>query len=209
MPAFEDIAASDYDEPPEVLLEWLETSASLPEAAAGPASIGLEELPPHRHTDIHRSTSSGLMVMKPQHETVDLQDEHDPENEFGFDNLMAHAQYISSLHHGLVNAAKDPSAQDQYIEGLAAALLEFSIPEVWKDLNMQDMGRHNAEPLLSIMQNVCLVYNRSLTGLTAPTVAGHCISRSFMAASYPISDGEGGCGEPRTTESTVPSRSRI
>jgi hypothetical protein len=144
MPAFEDIAAADYDEPPEVVREWLETSTSLPEAADGPPDLALEEPLSHTHTDMHDSAPNRPFVMQPQ---------HDPH-----DDLMAHAQYISSLHHGLANAATDPLDQARYIEGLAAALLEFSIPEVWEDV--KDMGKRNAGPLLTIMQNVRLVYDR-------------------------------------------------
>jgi hypothetical protein len=152
MPAFEDIAAADYDESPEVLLEWLETSTSLPEAADALPDTAAQDPLSHTHLDMHYTAPSGPFVVHNQHETVDVQNQHDSDDESRFRDLMAHAQNISSLHRSLVNAAKDPSNQVRYIEWLAAALLELSIPEVWEDV--KDIRKDNAGPLLSIMQNV-------------------------------------------------------
>jgi hypothetical protein len=152
MPAFEDIAAADYDEPPEVLLEWLETSTSFPEATDDPPDTAAQDPLSHSHLDILHTTPSGPSVIQNQHDTGDVQNQHDSDDESRFRDLMAHTQYISFLHHGLVNAAKDPSCQARYIEGLAAALLEFSTLDTWEIV--KEIGKHNAGPLLSIMQNV-------------------------------------------------------
>jgi hypothetical protein len=162
MPAFEDIEAAEYDEPLEVLLEWLDTPNILAEAAVGSElpnlRVAMEKPPSHRHADAPYSTPSGLSNMMPQHDLADLRDEHDPGQESSFCDLMAHAQYISSLHHQLINTTMDPSDQARYIESLAAALLEYSIPEVWEDA--KNMGKRNAGPLLGIMQDVRPVHDR-------------------------------------------------
>jgi hypothetical protein len=106
----------------------------------------------HSHLDMLHTTPSGPSVIQNQHDTGDVQNQHDSDDESRFRDLMAHTQYISFLHHGLVNAAKDPSCQARYIEGLAAALLEFSTLDTWEIV--KEIGKHNAGPLLSIMQNV-------------------------------------------------------
>jgi hypothetical protein len=158
MPVFEDIAAADYDESPEVLLEWLEASTGLSEGTDGPPDSAAQDPLSHAHLDKPHTTSSGPSLMQNQPDIIDQHNQHNPDNGSRFRDLMVHARYISSLHHGLVQAAKDPSNQVRYIEWLAAALLELSIPEVWEDV--KDIGKDNAGPLLSIMQNVRSTCNR-------------------------------------------------
>jgi hypothetical protein len=173
MPAFEDIAAAEYDESPEVLLEWLEASTSVPEAADGPPNTAAQDPLSHVHLDMPHPTSSGPSLIQNQADIVDQHNQHNqhnPDNGSRFRDLMFHARYISSLHHGLVQAAKDPSNQALYIEWLAAALLELSIPEVWEDV--KDIGKDNAGPLLSIMQDVCPTCNRGTTCSTDVIFSG-------------------------------------
>jgi hypothetical protein len=208
MPAFEDIAAAEYDESPEVLLEWLETSTSLPEAADSPPDPAALDLVSHAHLDMPHPTPSGPLLMQNQPDIVDQHNQHIPDNGSRFSDLMVHAQYISSLHHGLVHAAKDPSNQTRHIEWLAAALLELSVPEVWEDV--KDIGNHNARPLLSIMQNVRPTCDQgAICSIDVFLVARCCIPSPPLAASCSVPYGEGGSGESCSTGSTVPSRSHL
>jgi hypothetical protein len=208
MPVFEDIAAADYDESPEVLLEWLETPTGLPEGTDGPPDSAAQDPLSHTRLDMPHTMPSVPSAIHNQLDIVSPQNRHDLHNDSRFRDLMVHAQYIMSLHNKLVNASKDPLNQTQYIEWLAAALLELSIPEAWEDV--KDIGKDNAGPLLSIMQNVCPTCNRgAICSTDVFIVARNCILRSPLAASCPVSHGEGGGSESCSTGSTVPSRSRV
>jgi hypothetical protein len=69
MPAFEDIAAADYDEPVEDLLEWIATSSS---SITDVADSTLESVPDESsaqlHSDIHPSSANGALSALPQFE---------------------------------------------------------------------------------------------------------------------------------------------
>jgi hypothetical protein len=90
MPAFEDIAAAEYDESPEVLLEWLETSTSLPEAADSPPDPAALDLVSHAHLDMPHPTPSGPLLMQNQPDIVDQHNQHIPDNGSRFSDLMVH-----------------------------------------------------------------------------------------------------------------------
>jgi hypothetical protein len=176
MPAFEDIAAADYDERSKDLLDWLDTSTII--EAAGAPHGALAEHPAHTHTAHLYAPSEPSIMMQPRRDIVHMQDHDDLNNECSSRDIIAHGQYIMSLHHGLVSAIRESPDQARYIERLAAALLEFSIPEVWEDV--EDIGKHNAEPLLNIMQNVRPVYDRSGICQTKITSSGWTLHPLFI-----------------------------
>jgi hypothetical protein len=154
MSAFEVIAEADYDEPLEDLLDWLDKSTNIPKATDSPIEIVRNDSPKHpSHDDTHPFTSSGPSVMQTRDDSFDIQNQVDP-NQFGSRGLAAHCQYISYLYHGLLNATNDTSAQTPYVEGIAAALLEFSTPEM--SSVVKDIGNDTACSLLDVIQQVRL-----------------------------------------------------
>jgi hypothetical protein len=140
MTVFEDIVEANYEEPTEEVLEWLD---------------GSEDSTPHDHdnaTHVVPPEDSTLPLLFSPHHDLDTDRQVPSTDTAGsYEDLAKHCSYISSLHNELLNL-DDPQKRAHCVETLAGALLEFSLPDVWKVA--KDIGELNAPQLLYIMQSV-------------------------------------------------------
>jgi hypothetical protein len=142
MPAFAEIAAADYEETPEDLIAWLDACRN----NAPGDDVGLQSA-----EESHSSTVPHSADLDEPNVAACNVGEPVIQAESPMQDLRAHCSYISYLHSNLV-ISDEPLKETQCIEALAAALLEFSIPEIW--VKMNQMGKENARTLVSIIQNV-------------------------------------------------------
>jgi hypothetical protein len=142
MPAFDDIAAADYEETSENLIAWLDACQN----DASEDDVTLQNTEESHSSTLPHTADQG----EPDAAAANV-DDPVIQALSPMQDLRAHCLYISHLHTNLV-ISEDPLKKAQCIETLAAALLEFSIPEIWAKINQ--MGEGDARSLVFIIHDV-------------------------------------------------------